>query len=116
MRHQLGIQQILVCHHSQSIALYIIGGHAVVILDMVEGLLRQKNTVEGVVVHWGTEQGVVLQWGMGLQLVVAEGRMCGTRGRHIVLSGRQAHENLEGEADSSLGVLGSWSRLYFVYL
>ncbi len=55
---------------------------------MVEGLLRQKNTV----------QGVVLQW-----LGVAEGRTCSTRGRHIVQSGRQllveAHEHLEGEVD-----------------
>ena len=63
----------------------------IVIPDMVEGLLRQRNTMQGVVFQWGT--------GLG----VAEGRMCGTRGRHIVQSGRQslveAHEHLEGEVD-----------------
>ncbi len=55
---------------------------------MVEGLLHQKNTV----------QRAVLQW-----LGVAEGRMCSTRGWHIVQSGRQllveVHEHLEGEVD-----------------
>ncbi len=59
-------------------------------------------------------QGVVFQWGTGLgvaesmaaesmALGVAEGRMCGKRGRHIVQSGRQslveANEHLEGEVD-----------------
>ncbi len=64
---------------------------------MVEGLLRQKNTVQGVVLQW---LGVAED---NLGLGVAEGRTCGTRGRHIVQSGRQllveAHEHLEGEVD-----------------
>ena len=55
---------------------------------MVEGLLRQKNTVQRAVFQ-----------GPG----VAEGRMCGTRERNIVQSDRQllieAHAHLEGEVD-----------------
>ena len=71
----------------------------IVIPDMVEGLLRQRNTMQGVVFQWGTGLGVAESTGLG----VAEGRMCSTRGRHIVQSGRQslveAHEHLEGEVD-----------------
>ena len=75
----------------------IIPMHAyIVILDIVEGLLRQKNTVQGVVFQG---PGVAEDKGLG----VSEGKTCSTRGQHIVQSGRQllveAHAHLEGEVD-----------------
>ncbi len=78
---------------------------------MLEGLLCHTSMVQGEVVQWGIEQGVVVlqedkelgvvegtrlgvvlqeekrPWGRGLG--VAEGRLCGTGGQHIVQSGRQ---------------------------
>ncbi len=68
---------------------------------MLEGLLRQTNTVQRVVFQWGecTCLAVVLQedkepevaegrtWDRGLR--VAEDKMYGTGGQHIVQSGRQ---------------------------
>ena len=82
--------------------------------DMLEGLLRQTSMVQGEVVQWSTEQEVVVQWsteqvvvvqwgteqGVAFQELgvvlqedkgqgVAEDRMCGTGGQHIVQSGRQ---------------------------
>ncbi len=60
----------------------IIPMHAyIVIPDMVEGLLHQKNTVQGAVFQG---PGVAEDKGLG----VAEGRTCSTRGRNIVQSGR----------------------------
>ena len=63
---------------------------------MVEGLLRQKNTVQRAVFQG---PGVAEDKGLG----VAEGRMCGTRERNIVQSDRQllieAHAHLEREVD-----------------
>ena len=62
---------------------------------MLEGLLRHTNTVLRVVVQWGIEQGVAECTRLGVILQedkgpgVAEGRMCGTGGQHIVQSGRQ---------------------------
>ena len=40
---------------------------------MLEGLLRQTNTVQGVVVQWGIEQEVVVQWGTEQGVVVQWG-------------------------------------------
>ena len=57
--------------------------------DMLEGLLHQTSMVQGEVVQWGAEQEVVVQWDRGL--VVAEDRMCGTGGQHIVQSGIGSH-------------------------
>ncbi len=65
----------------------MVGSLPILSSDMLEGLLHQKSIVQGEVVQWGTEQEVVVQWDRGL--VVAEDRMCGTGGQHIVQSGRQ---------------------------
>ncbi len=107
---------------------------------MLEGLLHQTSTMQGVVFQWSMGLGVVFQWDRGLgvavqwgrglgvlvqwgkgPLGVAEQKMCGTGGQHTVQLGRvllhvEALAHFEGGLDSSLGIFGSWSSLYFVYL
>ncbi len=77
-----------------------------VIPDMVEGLLRQKNTIQGVVFQWDTELRAVLQWNKELRAVlqgnkelgVAEGRMCGM-GRRRIVQLVEPHEHFEEGLD-----------------
>ena len=74
---------------------------------MVEGLLRQKNTVQGAVLQWlGIAEGRTC-------LEVAEGRMCGM-GRRRIVQLVEPHEHFEEGLDSSLKIFGSWSMLCYV--